>query len=249
MSEPRFTVRRLGLRSRITVAFGLGALLLSVLLAVIVYGLTRENLLNQRERSVTERALINATSVRNQLTPDVALDSVLASVATPEGTSPLLYYRDRWTQQSADFGETAPPAELQERVASGEAALMRTQVQGSPTLVVGVPIDVENERALYFEGAPLSDIEETLSSLAISLLGAAAVTTLAGAVLGFYASRRVLARSPRSARRPSSSPPAGSRRASRHEVIPTWDRSSGPSTRWSRPSRTASSATPASRPR
>jgi len=41
--------RRFGLRTRITLAFGLGALLLSALLAGTSWGLTRENLLRQRD--------------------------------------------------------------------------------------------------------------------------------------------------------------------------------------------------------
>jgi signal transduction histidine kinase len=185
-------MKRLGLRSRITLAFGLGALLLSMLLAAIVYGLTRENLVNQRESSVTERVLANASSVSNQLTPDVEVDEVLATVSTPAGSSPLIATPEGWTaQNSASFGQTAVPLELQETVLGGQPATMRTRSGDQALFVVGVPLRSSVD-AYYFEGAPLNDIEDTLGGLAVSLLGAAAVTTLAGASLGFYASRRVL---------------------------------------------------------
>ena len=46
--------------------------------------------------------------------------------------------------------------------------------------------------AAYFEIVSLSELEDTLASLGVSLLAAALVTTLAGAGLGFWASRRAL---------------------------------------------------------
>ena len=44
---------RLGLRARITIAFAVGALFMSVVLAGATIGLTRRNLLDQRESAAT----------------------------------------------------------------------------------------------------------------------------------------------------------------------------------------------------
>ena len=52
---------RIGLRSRITYAFALGAMTLSILLALVTYGLVRENLVNQREKAATNQAFFNAS--------------------------------------------------------------------------------------------------------------------------------------------------------------------------------------------
>jgi two-component system sensor histidine kinase MtrB len=182
--------RRFGLRARITVAFGLGALLLSMLLAGIVYGLTRQNLLSQRESSSTASILDNAVNVDGTLRPDADITEVLSSVPARQGPS-IIRYQDQWLPSNeAEFGDIRLPVELREAVLSGEAARMRTTLDGSPTLMVGVPLP--DSQAYFFQAAPLEDIEETLDSLAVSLLGAAAVTIIAGAGLGFYASRRVL---------------------------------------------------------
>jgi len=56
----RFRPRRLGLRSRITLTFTLGAFALSLLLAATTYGLTRSTLVRQRDTSILrqERSLI-----------------------------------------------------------------------------------------------------------------------------------------------------------------------------------------------
>ena len=59
--------RRLGLRARITLAFTIGALLLSVLLAATTWALTRTNLLNQREDSATVVVYQNAGTVQQRV--------------------------------------------------------------------------------------------------------------------------------------------------------------------------------------
>jgi hypothetical protein len=63
----RLRVRRLGLRARITLAFALGALVLSAILATTTFALTRRNLLDQRESLVLNQAYLNAAVVRNRL--------------------------------------------------------------------------------------------------------------------------------------------------------------------------------------
>nr|WP_249419694.1 HAMP domain-containing sensor histidine kinase [Rhabdothermincola salaria] len=66
---------------------------------------------------------------------------------------------------------------------------MRFDNRGEPFLAIGVP--VPSLDAQYYEGVSLLDLSETLNGLAISLLGASALTTIAGGLVGFWASRRV----------------------------------------------------------
>src|SRR6478752_6920559 len=67
---------------------------------------------------------------------------------------------------------------------------MRVSIDGEPELLIGVPLpDVDG---LYFEFVSLADTQSTLESLSTSLFGAALVTTLAGAAVGWWASRRTL---------------------------------------------------------
>jgi len=68
---------------------------------------------------------------------------------------------------------------------------MRFSYRDSTQLAVGVPLSSSVDAA-YFEIVPLDELEGTLESLGISLVGAALVTTLAGAGLGWWAARRVL---------------------------------------------------------
>jgi hypothetical protein len=60
---------RFGLRARITIAFALGGLLLSTLLAVVTLTLTRQQLLDDAEDSAQIVSINNASRLRNNLTP------------------------------------------------------------------------------------------------------------------------------------------------------------------------------------
>ena len=185
-------IRRLGLRARLTLSFALGAALLSVVLSVITWSLTRENLLRQRDDIAVSRVLLNAVTVRSNLggaSSDV--EAILASLPTPEGAQPVVFSSGVPSARNpAEFNQDSIPAVLRATVDGGDAARMRTDVDGEPYLIVGVPIPAVD--AAYYEGVPLADVERTLDGLAISLLGAAAITTLAGGLVGFWAARRVL---------------------------------------------------------
>ncbi|HKY68553.1 MAG TPA: HAMP domain-containing sensor histidine kinase [Acidimicrobiales bacterium] len=197
MRLPRTLTRlnpRLGLRARITIAFAVGALIMAVVLAAATLGLTRQNLLDQRESSATARTYQNAATAALQLPadPDTSSDvdptDVLASLQTPTGSNPVIVVGDRWYARAPEFGEEVLPPDLRDTVQAGQPALMRFDHDGSTQLAVGVPID----GGAYFEVVSLGELEETLESISISLLAAALLSTLAGAGIGWWAARRVL---------------------------------------------------------
>ena len=197
MRLPRTLTRlnpRLGLRARITIAFAVGALIMAVVLAAATLGLTRQNLLDQRESSATARTYQNAATAALQLPadPDTSSDvdptDVLASLQTPTGSNPVIVVGDRWYARAPEFGEEVLPPDLRDTVQAGQPALMRFDHDGSTQLAVGVPID----GGAYFEIVSLGELEETLESISISLLAAALLSTLAGAGIGWWAARRVL---------------------------------------------------------
>jgi two-component system sensor histidine kinase MtrB len=182
---------RLGLRARITLAFGLGALLLSTLLAAVTWGLTREDLLSQRDSVAVERVVTNAGAIVDKIGEDDDIQQTLEGVSTPEGSTPLVRVRGLWNGLNpAVFQEGDVDATLLATVEAGSAARMRYESRNGPILVVGVPIIGED--ALYFESVSLTELEDTLNGLGIILLGAAVVTTVAGFAVGFYASGQTL---------------------------------------------------------
>lgn len=189
---------RLGLRARITIAFAVGALLVSAVLAAATLGLTRQNLLDSREASAIARTYQNARTVEGALpqgpadsvTANFDPTSVLSSLQTPTGSNPVLELEGEWYARAPDVGEEALPARLRDTVVSGQPALMRFDHEGETQLGVGVPM--ESIDGAYFEVVSLGELEETLESISVSLLAAALLSTMAGAAVGWWAARRVL---------------------------------------------------------
>ena len=136
---------RLGLRARITLAFTLSAALLSTLLAATTWGLTRENIVNQRESSATRQALRNASVVENQLNrgpvDDRPLREVLCSLESDSAARTMVQDASgRWTYHSTALDEDAVPPALLRNVADGQASRMRIALDGNPELVIGIPL-------------------------------------------------------------------------------------------------------------
>ena len=186
---------RLGLRTRITIAFAVGALLMSAVLAGAALGFARQNLLDQRESSATARTYQNAQTVNRALPAgsggaggDPA--DVLASLQTPSGSNPVLLVNGRWFPLNPEFGDDVIPASLRRMVRSGQPARMRFDHDGTTQLAVGVPLPAVD--GAYFEIVSLGELEQTLESIRISLLAAALLSTRAGAGVGWWAARRVL---------------------------------------------------------
>lgn len=193
----RFSALRLGLRARVIVLFALGAMLLSFALALATYSVTRNNLVQERERSAIRSAFFDARVAEQGLgDPTAQPDVVLRNIDSGPQRRPLVLPTD----SSAGFSSpstveqaltSAVTAELIATVESGTAAVQRVSVNGEVSLVVGVPL--LGVDYTYYEVGSLEDVTDTLRSLAATLTLFAALTTVAGAGLGVYASKRLLA--------------------------------------------------------
>lgn len=182
---------RLGLRARVTVTFGLGALALSAVMGGLTYFTARQYILNQRQTAILRQAYVNASYVRSALrssNPNVT--QLLGSLDTLPGSLSVLESEGQWYATSISLGEDAIPAALRHRVLSGTPALQHFTLRGTPQLAVGVP--VPSVQAAYFEVFSLAELSRTLSILALALTAAAVVTTVAGTVVGRWASGRAL---------------------------------------------------------
>ncbi|HSL59730.1 MAG TPA: HAMP domain-containing sensor histidine kinase [Acidimicrobiales bacterium] len=190
----RIRPRRLGLRARITLAFALGSLLLSVLLSGSTWAFTRQNQLDQRETLAVSRLYGNANIVRNRLLnagSGVDLNDLLSSLATPSGASLLLVTPEQGAVPSSlRFSVQDLPLSMRTTVEDGSPATMSYRKDNEPVLAVGVPIPAIG--AEYYEIVSLTDLEDSLNVLAVYLVAASAVTAVAGAALGWWASRRTL---------------------------------------------------------
>ncbi|MCO8126777.1 HAMP domain-containing histidine kinase [Acidimicrobiia bacterium EGI L10123] len=192
---------RLGLRARVTLAFAIGALLLSSGMSLLVLGVARSNLVSNRESSATQQISVNARIVRSGVNPDADIPVLLGSLQTPDGSRPVLFQRSQqvkgqegtgWSQRDPEYGRSALPEALRETVLSGTPAKMRFPhpTTGDKSLAIGIPI--RDFDGAYFEIVNLQSLDDTLSSISFTLFGASIATVLAGAALGWYSSRRIL---------------------------------------------------------
>jgi signal transduction histidine kinase len=184
-------LRRLGLHARLTAAFALGALVLSILLSGLAYGFVREEFADNREEEAASEVVGNAEVVREFLrTQQIDRRGVLERLRTPVGGSPVLLSDEQWYPRDIDRGRKELPPALVQRVTGGEPARMRYRLDGEALLAVGVPLPAVN--AAYFEIVSLDELDNDLRALALALVAAGVLTTVAGALLGAAFSRRVL---------------------------------------------------------
>jgi two-component system sensor histidine kinase MtrB len=184
--------RRLALRARVSVTFALVSLLLTALLAATTFFLARTYMLDQRERTATRQAFLNARLVKNALgeSAQVDIQQTLDSLQGELNTVTLIHVDDRWYSSNSAVAPEEIPADLTEVVDAGGAGRRRVIVGGSTHIVIGTPIVATS--ADYYEFVPLENLERTLRILAGSLAVASGFTAIAGAGVGWYASRRLL---------------------------------------------------------
>ena len=183
---------RLGLRARVTAAFTLASLTLSLALAFSAYGITRNYILNQRESSALNQAFGNASFVRDFLADPRTDVNLLMSqrVRTESGGFAVLRYHNTTFLSNVGFDERALPESLRGQVGSGLTSRQRFAHNGIPYLGVGVYI--ADGHADYYEVFPLDSLQRTLGVITTSLVLGTLVATLLAAGVGLWASRNLL---------------------------------------------------------
>ena len=185
-----------GLRARIAISVALVTLLLSIVLAVTTLTVTRRTLIDQREESVSRRALANAQTIGGALGATGAEDLQTALSSLSDAGKPSLILtsaqgRPVTVSLDARYGVDALPRELKDRVVgSGESGIMRFRVDGVPAVVVGVPLSEQG--SAYFEVYRLDDIDAGLRTLGLTLVVATVITTVAAGAIGYWSSRYTL---------------------------------------------------------
>lgn len=183
----------LGLRTRIQLIFVVGSMLLSLFLAAAAYSFTRSNLLDQRDRDGLQQTYRNIQVVEAELATGQATSGSVIERLTTLGVSRFAVNLDGvWgADSSARFNPDDIPASLQSRVLNDAIpARMIVDIDGEPVLVIGIP--TEDRPGAFFQFLELGDVTDTLRSVGLSLLFGGAITTLAGAVLGYFAARRAV---------------------------------------------------------
>ena len=181
----------LGLRRRILLIFTLGSLLLSVFLASTTYGLTRSNVVNERIDTAIITSQRNAQGVERDLRSLPAdAEAARASLTRIGVQDYLIRYDERWVGGGATFQDADVPPPLVTRVIDeGTSASQVVRLGDELSVVVGW--DIPGIGA-YFEAFSLDEADSTLSSVRLSLILAAVITTGLGILLGIFSARRAV---------------------------------------------------------
>jgi signal transduction histidine kinase len=167
-------------------------LVLAAGVAAISYNVTRSELTEERRERAAAQAYLNARLVRSGLrASDPDLSAILSSLEGNVGSSSLTLLDGEWFASSVGVGPDLLPPELVDVVEGGDSGRVVTSIGGVPHVVVGVPI--AESSAAYFELVVLDDVDSTLGSLGRNLFLGAAAATVAAALVGWYASGRILA--------------------------------------------------------
>lgn len=183
---------RWGLRGTVTAFFALGALIVSALLAVGTYLTARHYLMDQRQATALRQSYADASFVLDGLLARGArIPEVLGSVNASADSELVVRKDERWYSSALAQGQQSIPAPVRDGVAHGSVTLAWGTTGDQPAIVVGVPLN--GAGAEFYEIVSTTELRSTLVTLGTILSAFAVLATLAGAALGRFASRRLMA--------------------------------------------------------
>ena len=164
------------------------------MLAISTYSLTRSSTLRDREQTSADQFFTNATQVRQAMrSGNEEIPEVLLSLPRVFGARPIANVGGEEPWRTLGLTPAEIPESMQDRVLESdgsEAYRMRYSSEGQSQLAFGWKLGPSGEA--YFEVVPLSDLEDNLRSLALTLAGAGVLTAAAASVLGVWVGSRVL---------------------------------------------------------
>lgn len=186
----RLSLRRLSLRWRLSAAFGLGLLVVVSLLAVATWNLSTGYMLDQRERSATRQAEINARLMERAIQAEPgSLDELLAGLTTGPDSTIMLRREGQWLTSGRQVALSSLPRSLLAFADRGSPARQRFISDGIPVLAVTLPAAGADA---YVELSPLLELDKTFRYLSALLIAGSVTCALFGVPLGVWASRRAL---------------------------------------------------------
>lgn len=182
---------RLGLRSRVAGSWFVGAALITAILGVVTYGLSRTFLVKQREDVAIRQATANARVVRDTVrSGSAAPGALVSSLRTDAGGAALVRVGERWFTASVGPGPDDLTPSLVQLLAQGASGHQRIEIGGEP--YIAVAISIPSVSVGYVELFPVESLVHLLGVLRNSLVFGALTAALLAALLGSWSTRRVL---------------------------------------------------------
>jgi len=176
------------------VAFGVSAVAVSAVFALVTWSLASQYLLRQREQSTLIQATSNARVVDLAVSEkDPTLPQLLTGLVSTPDSAVFVRLGGGWLS-SAHAVDRVEPAELPrgvlDAVHNGATARQRVTIDGAPVMVVGLPM--RRVAGHYLQVFPLRELDRTYRFLSSTLLLGTVMTGLLGALVGRWVSSRAL---------------------------------------------------------
>ena len=193
-----------GLLSRVTIAYAFGSLVLSTSIAYFTFTIAQERLIGAFEDTALIQLSENVRETRNGLlglpdNPDTETGGTVLTAINEKlkhsGSSDSVLVLKNIGVRLTNRDEREIPIALTQELDETRLAGMYYTWDGEKRYIVGARLDNVNGEidADYLEIHSLTALDNTLLELRRILIGAAIISSLAGATLGYYAAKRALA--------------------------------------------------------
>jgi two-component system sensor histidine kinase MtrB len=179
------------LRTKVSLFFGIIALIATVSLTVVTYAFARSSLLDQRDELARTQAVSNALRVRDLLRSGTSPGDWFPNLRVESGgfAAAILGNDAPYATDNRFSFETFPP-ELRRAVEAGSAGAQRFDL--GDERYVGVGVKIAEADADYFEAFRLGPTEDTLRTILFTLVVGSVVTILLATFAGWWTSGRLL---------------------------------------------------------
>ncbi|MEM9561434.1 MAG: HAMP domain-containing sensor histidine kinase [Actinomycetota bacterium] len=187
-----------GLFARVTLAYAISSLLLSLIVALASYTIAQNRLLSVEENRARDQFFFNALGVRRGVEgiPDEADDetkvqlygNIIDDVRRTDTSGHRIVGSGI---EAGGLTQADIPADLEQQLLLDPIVQHRFRGPDATRLALG--INLEQLGVKYYEVFTLAPIESTLGDLRLILLAVSTGAGLAGAGLGYYSARRALA--------------------------------------------------------
>jgi len=185
---------RVSLRGKAVIIGGLVGLAISLVASGITWSSAQSYLLNQRESAAQQQSFVHAELVARAILAGEEPADALTSIPTINPSyRALMKVDDEWLSLSAGIGVGNVPSDLLGRAEIGEPADQRSLLNGRPAYFVTFPMTIGTDRQLAYVGvSSLSEIQDTVNAIRRALLIGVFISSIGGALIGFWLSRRVM---------------------------------------------------------
>ena len=184
-------MRSRSLRLRLILIFGLGTLLLSSLLGTLTFFGVRDVLISQQQQTDLQQSYVNAALIRNTIyTAPLTLDSEVNSIEQSANSTLILRIAGQWQTLSPLVPTVDISAAAMRAANQGHVSTETRTILSDLDYVVGIPMPAIQTQV--FEVWQLNGLEHNLRVLLLVIGSAALFTTILGASVGTWVSRRTL---------------------------------------------------------